>query len=405
MNTRLPLLVLGMLAVSACTATNGPEPTKNDEPAVLEAQGPTSHPEEREPALPALDQEPGGGLPERKPGARPKARGLAVSGVSLSPDGKRALSVTGDTLTLWSLPDGVVRRKFESHPDHPLVGDDFEDIWAYSALLVTALVVDWKSGVAVTGDGEGKLRVWNLEAGRVLRTIQAVDYHPSYGYFGNCVLALSTDGRRLFSSGRERGAKAAAKIWDLTSGKLVKSFAHIDIGPSSMQCQIIPIIRAPHVLLLGLGQTLMLWDFDNDKLVWKRDLPEYSNLASNPDGSRLLISERHHSLLVWAGNEKELHVLEHAAGLQTAMAFVPPDYKRALTGGTDGKLTLWNVEDGKQLAKWGRGGAQPDDAVAGIAFSADGKLALTGGQGRTLKLWNVDEGKLIRTLMAGPAGK
>src|SRR5437016_918124 len=59
---------------------------------------------------------PGQESPETK---RHKGVFPAVDCVSISPDGKRGLSCSGDTLTLWSLPAGKAVRTFEAVPGDP----------------------------------------------------------------------------------------------------------------------------------------------------------------------------------------------------------------------------------------------------------------------------------------------
>jgi hypothetical protein len=66
-----------------------------------------------------------------------------------------------------------------------------------------------------------------------------------------------------------------------------------------------------------------------------------------------------------------------------------PDGKRALTGGEDATLRLWDVATGKEIRKF----EGHRDAVATVAFSADGRLAASGGSDRTVRIWDVETGK------------
>ena len=120
------------------------------------------------------------------------------------------------------------------------------------------------------------------------------------------------------------------------------------------------------------------------------------------------------------------------------MAF-SPDGLRALTGGADKTLRLWDVDTGKELrvleghaeGVWavgfspdGRkavsGGARPDGAPVGpgqrqgggvfprpprrrllcVVFSPDGRLVASGGEDRVVRLWDVATGKVV----PAPAG-
>lgn len=64
-----------------------------------------------------------------------------------------------------------------------------------------------------------------------------------------------------------------------------------------------------------------------------------------------------------------------------------------LTGGRDGVLVLWNVQDGRRLRVLkGHIGA-----VNTICLSMDGKLALSGSDDRTIRMWNVKTGECMHT--------
>ena len=76
--------------------------------------------------------------------------------MAVTPDGRRAVSASEDkTLKVWDLESGRALRTLEGHSD-------------------------WVNGVAVTPDGrravsaswDKTLKVWDLESGRALRTLE-----------------------------------------------------------------------------------------------------------------------------------------------------------------------------------------------------------------------------------------
>jgi WD40 repeat protein len=73
-----------------------------------------------------------------------------------------------------------------------------------------------------------------------------------------------------------------------------------------------------------------------------------------------------------------------------SVAFLP-DGRRALTGGDDGNVYLWDVATGRLLRSFG-GHSQKVWAVA-----TDGRRALTGSDGHLLKLWDVETGRELRS--------
>jgi WD40 repeat protein len=70
-----------------------------------------------------------------------------------------------------------------------------------------------------------------------------------------------------------------------------------------------------------------------------------------------------------------------------------PDGRRAVSGGWDGYLKLWEVETGKVLRAWAHG-----ECVYGLAFLPDGKHLLSGGDSSWLRLWDLDTGEQVKEI-------
>ncbi|MBZ0148457.1 MAG: caspase family protein [Pseudorhodoplanes sp.] len=79
------------------------------------------------------------------------------------------------------------------------------------------------------------------------------------------------------------------------------------------------------------------------------------------------------------------------------MAYVvvfSPDGTRALSGGFDNTMKLWDVASGR-LVRTFRGHT---NIVRSVAFSPDGSRVLSGSQDNTIKLWDIATGKAVFTL-------
>lgn len=92
-------------------------------------------------------------------------------------------------------------------------------------------------------------------------------------------------------------------------------------------------------------------------------------LTVSPDGARVLGGSKYDGKLRLfdARTGKELRRLSGHAGWVACVAF-SPDGARALSGGTDGAVKLWDVTSGKLLRTWTKG-----TAPVAVAFTADGR--------------------------------
>jgi WD40 repeat protein/serine/threonine protein kinase len=70
---------------------------------------------------------------------------------------------------------------------------------------------------------------------------------------------------------------------------------------------------------------------------------------------------------------------------------ISSDGKRALSGGDDKTLRLWDLASGVELRRFDG----HTDAVMAVAFDANGRRAVSGGADRAVRLWNVDTGEAL----------
>src|SRR5215831_6293369 len=115
----------------------------------------------------------------------------------MSLDGRRAVSASADkTLKVWDLETGHALRTLEGHS---------------RGVEGVALSADGRRAVSASFDST--LKVWDLEKGQALRTLEG---HSS-GVKG---VALSADGRRALSGSWDH----ALKVWDVDGGRSVGTF-------------------------------------------------------------------------------------------------------------------------------------------------------------------------------------
>ncbi len=123
------------------------------------------------------------------------------------------------------------------------------------------------------------------------------------------------------------------------------------------------------------------------------DVDLVQSLAFNPEGT-LLASGGFRSVKLWRKPEpaKKLDL----TGLESPARslVVSPDGKWAAIGEENGKIDLFNLENG-QIAKRLEGHA---GAVKGLCFSADSTQLVSGSADKKFKIWNLADGKEILSI-------
>ena len=355
------------------------------------------------PVHPCFDQ-PGGALL-----ATLEGHTREVSGVAVTPDGKRAVSAAYDcTLKVWDLDTGRALRTMEDNtyslnssgaavtPNGKWAiyasGDNTLKVWD----LDTGSVLDTLeghsgsvNGVAVTPDGkravsaslDNTLKVWDLDTGRALRTLEG---HAS-AVFG---VAVTPDGKRAVSASHDK----TLKVWDLDTGGALRTLE----GHSSSVHGVAVTQDGKRAVSASDDTTLKVWDLGAGRgLRASEGHSTYvSGVAVTPDGKHAVSASWDTTLKVWdLDTGSVLRTLEGHFAHVCAVA-VTPEGKRAVSASTDKTLKVWDLDTGTALRTLeGHSGD-----VNGVAVTPDGKWAVSASTDKTLKVWDLDTGTALRTL-------
>ena len=122
-------------------------------------------------------------------------------------------------------------------------------------------------------------------------------------------------------------------------------------------------------------------------------------VAVLPDGRRALSGGRDATMRLWdLQTGAELRRFAVRRGVNTIAAL--PDDRRALSGSSDNTLRLWDLQTGETLRTL-RGHT---NEVWAVAVLADGRRALSGSDDSTLRLWDLETGGTLRTLEGHTSG-
>jgi len=342
----------------------------------------------------------------------------SISHLIVSADGKKAAAAGGDhVLQVWDLANGSRLNEYESHrgevlcvsfsPDGKTVvsgGDDgFLSIWDRNTgqlrrrlaghkwhVLCAAVSPDGKS--VASGDGllhcfgnkeKESIRLWELSSGKLLRAFPA---HRN----GVSSLAFSPDGQSLASAGLD----AAVGLWDPGTGTRRQRLTICD-----------PQAVVSSITFSKDGKALVVGNSDGEVKLWRLQTSQTTEVfhsrervvvlaALLPDGKALVSAGR--------GEEGGITFMnligdrvEHERNIRLPnlkCCVVSPD--GTLLGSADewGPIRVWSIKTGEILMELsGHRGA-----VSSLAFSPDSTVLASGSTDTTVLLWDLQQAQLNR---------
>src|SRR5215212_6283769 len=255
--------------------------------------------------------------------------------------------------------------------------------------VVTSVAVSPDGTHTATSSGDGTVKIWEAQTGKVTLTLSGHNDSVSS-------VAFNRDGLRLVTASWDK----TAKVWDAVSGKLLVTLSGHTEG---VNCAVFsPIDSGTRVATASDDGTAKVWDVKTGKELLT--LPDQSgrinSVVFSQDGNRIATAQVDGITKVWnAKTGVELLTLSGSTDNVLAVAFSSDGTKLA-TASFDGTATVWDATTGENLLTI-RG--HHDSTIVSVAFSPDGSRLATSSSDNTAKVWDSATGMELFTL-AGHTG-
>jgi len=353
-----------------------------------------------------------------------------VRALAFSPDGRKALSLIGESISstvgLWDVAAGTRIRSFDQEVSvercglltfsgdgrRAIVGTD-EGISVWDVATGHLLVRNKFSGgwhnipaymafspggkTALIGDDEKTIKLIKTATGELLRTDQ---FDIADGLTLINAAAFSPNGKTVALGNLLK----EIKIWNVAKGKVVQSI----VGNTD---SVLAVTFSPdgRSALVGTTKGIRLWDMGMGKMAndFEGTVPKDSvySIAYSADGKKALFETK--DLGDISDPPGKFHLLDLAKGVPIktfpghpddpaiCIAFSPTG-RMALSGGSLNAIRLWDITTGKPMRTLEAHSEKYSTLMFNATFSLDGKRILSGSQD-TMRLWDVATGRPVRT--------
>jgi WD40 repeat protein/uncharacterized caspase-like protein len=287
--------------------------------------------------------------------------GKWVTSLAFSANGKwLAIGSRDKTVKLWRVADGRLLKTLSGHQG-----------------FVNSVSFSLDSKLLASGGEDGIVRLWQPEQGKLLRSLAVQRGRVTSVTFG-------TDDQ-LAAAGEDQ----TMRLWRLSPGAGIQAttdFGEQASGHTKLVHQIHFSPDGQQLISASADGTLKLWRRDGKLLTtFKGHGDAVLSAAFSEDGNRIVSAGADKTVRAWAVPPPE------ASG---ANAISAGTAGRLATAGWDGKISLWQQGETRQLIRsW-----QADSkSIAALSFSPDGQQIASAGDDKIIKIWNL-EGRLQNTL-------
>jgi WD40 repeat protein len=247
---------------------------------------------------------------------------------------------------------------------------------------ITGLAIDSTGELAATTSGDKSVRVWNAALGIEVALLQghtASTWSPAFRPKAKELASMGSDG--------------TVRIWSLATKREIRKYEKLGRGMGAVAWSSNGKLLAAGTWTVEQGRgvvgRLHLWDFEQDKLLWKAEygVKPITTLAFHPSKPEFIAGTWDGIVGVFAaadggGKPRAEAKLAMSPGVYTAVQSVAYTRDGFVVAAKDGSVRKFDAVDAKPLRSWA-GHTRWANAVA-----SSGSWIATGSSDETVRIWN-----------------
>ncbi len=236
------------------------------------------------------------------------------------------------------------------------------------------------------------INIWEVSSGKLLRSIEHADSIRTVAY--------SPDGKTIVS-GSDDGT---VRLWEVSTGELIKTIT------GHMYPEIFTTAFSPdgNILIYGSDYELEWWNPQDCEHIKTSAIPNrrVHSVNFSYDGKMYAIGGENKKVRLWDVQTGRFLGSFIGQAEQVSTVAFSPDGNLLATGGNDKQVCLWEIRTGEQYLIGDRLATftEHSDNVTSVVFSADGKTLASGSQDETIQIWDMDTRTHLKTLTGHDEG-
>ena len=290
--------------------------------------------------------------------------GKWVRAVAFSPDGRFLVPAAYDgRLSIWDSASGKVVRTM------PTLGRT-------GGVLFTP---DGRFIVTASREETAPLiQFFDVETGKVGLTLNHSNLLVD--------IAISRDGRWL-ASGRGEGL---VRLWELPAGRLVRTIQ----SPTKETVEAVAISPNGRILAAAVGKVVYLWDRESGRLLYQLADPDEAvqTMVFRPDGEELATGGADAMIRQWRVRDGTLKrvIGRRQPGMPVTSLAFSRDGRYEAQGTANGRLRVWNAQEGTFVHEL----MGHEGAIQALDFTINKTWLCSGGADRKMCVWRLANGSL-----------